>query len=341
MHTALPFALTCGEPAGIGPEITLKAWMARHVSNLPPFCVFGDLQLLAQTAERLNLPVPVVAIASPAEAPAHWPHALPVVAVPLAVPVQPGQPDARNASAVLTSIRSAVAAARSGQCAGVVTNPIHKEVLYRAGFSFPGHTEYLAALCDSATPPVMMLAGATLRVVPATVHIPLRRVPEALTVEKLLTIGRITLQGLQRDFGLASPVLAVAGLNPHAGEEGTIGDEELRVLLPAVHALCAEGWRVLPPASADTLFHAEARRQYDAVLCMYHDQALIPLKTLHFWDGVNVTLGLPIVRTSPDHGTALGIAGLGLARPDSLNAALALADRIAHQRAAGARHVSA
>lgn len=334
---SLPFALTCGEPAGIGAEITLKTWGQRDSAALPPFYTLADPVALRQTAERLNLAVPLHEIATPAEALAHWPDALPVLPIPLAAPVHPGQPDVANAAAVLIAINKAVAAARAGQCAGVVTNPIHKETLYRAGFGFPGHTEFLAALCESRTPSVMMLAGASLRVVPATVHIPLRRVPEALSIEKLVTIGRITLQGLQRDFGLASPVLAVAGLNPHAGEDGTIGDEELRILLPAVHALCGEGWRVLPPAAADTLFHAEARRQYDAALCMYHDQALIPLKTLHFWDGVNVTLGLPIVRTSPDHGTALGIAGHGVARPDSLIAALKMAADIAAHRGGATR----
>ena len=333
-RSALPFALTCGEPAGIGAEITLKAWLQRETAGLPPFYTLADLAALRQMAARLELDVRFSEIATPAEALSHWPDALPVLPIPLSAPVQPGQPDVANAGAVLAAIRQAVTAARAGACAGIVTNPIHKETLYRTGFGFPGHTEYLAALCESQTPSVMMLAGPGLRVVPATVHIPLRRVADALSVEKLVTIGRITLAGLQRDFGLESPVLAVAGLNPHAGEDGSIGDEELEIILPAVHTLRGEGWRVLPPAAADTLFHAEARRQYDAVLCMYHDQALIPLKTLHFWDGVNVTLGLPIVRTSPDHGTALGIAGQGLARPDSLIAALKLAATLAAHRQA-------
>lgn len=332
---SLPLALTCGEPAGIGAEITLKAWLQRAAAGLPPFYILGDGAALQQTAQRLNLSVPLREIQSPAEALTHFPDALPVFPIPLMRPVHLGQPDVTNAPAVRAAIETAVAHARAGLCAGVVTNPIHKETLYRAGFGFPGHTEYLAALCKSATPSVMMLAGPTLRVVPATVHIPLRDVPARLSVEKLVTIGRITLQGLQRDFGLASPVLAVAGLNPHAGEDGTIGDEELTILLPAIHALRGEGWRVLPPTAADTLFHAEARRQYDAALCMYHDQALIPLKTLHFWDGVNVTLGLPIVRTSPDHGTALAIAGRGTARPDSLIAALRMAAQIAGHRHGG------
>jgi 4-hydroxythreonine-4-phosphate dehydrogenase len=319
----LPLALTCGEPAGIAAEITLKAWL--HRATLPPFLVLADPEELLRTARRLALEVPVREVASPAEAVACFTEALPVWPVPLAVPVQPGQPDSANAPAVLASIQQAVAMALSGTVAGVVTNPVHKDTLYRAGFGFPGHTEYLAALCNSATPSVMMLAGPSLRVIPATVHMPLRQVATSLTTEHLVTVGRIALQGLQQDFGLAQPVLAVAGLNPHAGEDGSLGDEEQHILLPAVHALCAEGWRVLPPAAADTLFHAEARQQYDVVLCMYHDQALIPLKTLHFWDGVNITLGLPIVRTSPDHGTALAIAGHGVARADSLLAALRLA----------------
>ena len=259
--------------------------------------------------------------------------ALPVLPVPLAVPVEPGRPDPANGRAVLASIDRAVALTLAGATTALVTNPIHKGVLYRAGFRHPGHTEYLGALVGSATP-VMMLEGGGLRVVPVTCHLSVRQALAALTTEAILLWGRITAAALIRDFGIARPRLAVAGLNPHAGENGAMGDEEQTIIAPAIAALKAEGIAVTGPHPPDTLFHEQARSRYDAVLCMLHDQALIPLKTLAFDSGVNITLGLPIVRTSPDHGTAFDLAGTGSASPTSLIAALATAMRLAASRAA-------
>ena len=329
---SLPLALTMGEPAGIGGEITLKAWLQRHSAHLPPFVVIDDPGRLAGLARALGLPVTVKPLEKLEEAASVFADALPVL--PLAVPqaVIPGRPDAANAAAVITSIEIGVALASEHRASALVTNPIQKEVLYAAGFHHPGHTEFLAALADGADV-AMMLATTDLRVVPVTIHLSLREALAALTPERIITAGRIAAAGLQRDFGIAQPRLAVAAVNPHAGEKGTLGREEIEIIAPAVAALRAQGLDAEGPAPADTLFHAEARRRYDAVLCMYHDQALIPLKTIDFARGVNVTLGLPFIRTSPDHGTALGIAGRGTADPSSLIAALQLAREMAARRA--------
>ncbi len=327
-------ALTMGEPAGIGGELALAAWQAA------PCCFFAidDPARLAALAERIGLEVPVVAIAAPAEAEAVFPRALPVLAQELAAEVEPGQPDPANGAAVMAAIERAVALVQSGEAAAVVTNPIQKETLYQAGFRYPGHTEYLAALAGIDTAPVMMLACPGLRVVPITIHLPLAEAAGALTTGAIVHAGRVTAAALVTDFGIAAPRLAVAGLNPHAGEGGALGREEAEIIAPAVAALNAalgaEGVTVAGPAPADSLFHAAARTRYDAALCMYHDQALIPLKTIDFARGVNITLGLPFVRTSPDHGTALDIAGRGRADPQSLLAAFETARDMARARAA-------
>lgn len=334
MQPDLPLAVTCGEPAGIAGELVLKAWLGRQAHALPPFYVVGDPAYLETLAQRMGFPVPIWPIRHTAEAAGVFANHLPVWPLRFPAPIVTGHPDPACAGTVIESIRLAVEQVQAGLAAAIVTSPIQKDTLYQAGFPHPGHTEYLGALCGDAVQPAMMLAGPGLRVVPATVHVPLSAVPAALTVEKLVCIGRITLNALQRDFGIPAPRLVVAGLNPHAGENGRIGQEESQTIQPAVDALKAEGWHVTPPQSADTLFHAEARKTYDAVLCMYHDQALIPLKTLHFWDGVNITLGLPVVRTSPDHGTGLDIAGRGIARADSLVAAIHAAATISARRRA-------
>jgi 4-hydroxythreonine-4-phosphate dehydrogenase len=328
-----PLALTLGEPAGIGGEITLKAWLARHAEHLPPFFVLDAPERLINLAAALRLDIPVRAIAAPEDAAAIFATALPVLPIALPRPVVPGKPDPGNAAAVIGAIASAVQFVQQGRAAAIVTNPIQKETLYAAGFRHPGHTEYLAELAGGLTP-VMMLAGPELRVVPVTVHQPLRDAVAQLRTSDIITAGKITAAALQRDFGIAKPRLAVAGLNPHAGENGTIGHEDIDIVLPAVTALRALGIAVSGPLPADTMFHAAARRQYDVALCMYHDQALIPLKTLDFDRGVNVTLGLPFIRTSPDHGTACDIAGKGVAKPDSLIAAMALAGALVKRRVA-------
>ncbi|MHA1151078.1 MAG: 4-hydroxythreonine-4-phosphate dehydrogenase PdxA [Alphaproteobacteria bacterium] len=336
-----PLALTMGEPAGIGGELALAAWKAA------PCCFFAidDPARLVALSERLGMAVPVVAIAEPAEAEAVFPRALPVLVQELAAEVGPGRLDPANAAAVIASIKRAVALVQAGEAAAVVTNPIHKETLYQAGFPYPGHTEYLAAQAGIDTAPVMMLACPDLRVVPVTIHLPLAEVAGALTTEAIVHAGRVTAAALTTDFRIATPRLAVAGLNPHAGEGGALGREEAEIIVPAVEALGAalgaDGVTVAEPAPADSLFHAAARARYDAVLCMYHDQALIPLKTIDFARGVNITLGLPFVRTSPDHGTALDIAGQGRADPRSLLAAIETARDMAQARAAARAHAVA
>jgi 4-hydroxythreonine-4-phosphate dehydrogenase len=323
-----------GEPAGIGGEIALKAWLARAAA-LPPFYLIDDPGRLAALARALDWPVPVRPIAAPEEAAGVFAKALPVMPLGLAIHARPAHPDPADAPAILGAIENAVVAVQGGRAAAIVTNPIHKENLYRAGFRHPGHTEYLAELAGTGETPVMMLASAELRVVPVTIHLPLRRAAESLSAAAIVHAGRVTAEALRRDFGIAAPRLAVAGLNPHAGEGGGLGHEDSEIIAPAIAELREAGIDARGPLSADTMFHAEARQSYDAALCMYHDQALIPLKTLDFWGGVNVTLGLPFVRTSPDHGTALAIAGRGTARADSLIAALRLAAAMAARRAAG------
>jgi len=320
-----------GEPAGIGGELTLAAWLRRDAAGLAPFLVVDDAQRLSALAATLGLTVPIRVIERAEQVMDCFAEALPVLDRPLTSPVTPGQPDPSQGAAVVASIETAVRLAQAGAVAGVVTNPIHKKALYQAGFGFPGHTEYLAELAGGVRV-VMMLACSELKVVPVTIHQSLRRAIEALTSEEIILQGRITAQALTRDFGIERPRLAVAGLNPHAGEQGAMGEEDLTIVAPAVAALRAEGIDAFGPLPADTMFHARARQGYDAALCMYHDQALIPIKTIDFDHGVNVTLGLPFIRTSPDHGTALDIAGQGVARPDSLIAALQMATQMAARR---------
>ncbi|HYE46763.1 MAG TPA: 4-hydroxythreonine-4-phosphate dehydrogenase PdxA [Caulobacter sp.] len=335
MTTAAPLAVTLGDPAGIGPEIIVKAWRALH--DGAPFLVVGDAGCLRSAPGARD--IPVQAIGAPEEAARVFAGAIPVLHQPLAAPVVAGQPSPGHARAILGWIETAVGLALTGAVAGVVTAPIAKAPLYAAGFQFPGHTEFLAELTAAksqpgARGPVMMLAADGLRVALATIHTPLAQVSQGLTIEGLVNAGLVTAQALSRDFGVREPRLMVAGLNPHAGEGGGIGREEIDIIAPAVRALRDLRVDARGPAPADTLFHPEARSGYDAVLCMYHDQGLIPLKMLDFWGGVNVTLGLPIVRTSPDHGTGFDIAGRGLARPDSLINALRLARGVADRRAA-------
>ena len=331
VRTRLPLAVTLGEPAGIGPDLTLAVWQRRVELDLPAFYLIGDLDFLARRARVLGLDLPLAAVA-PAEATAAFERALPVVPLGLPVTATPGNPDASSAPAAIASIRLAVADVMAGRAAAVVTNPIAKNVLYRSGFAEPGHTEFLAKLATEATGqamrPVMMLWSAELAVVPVTIHLPLRDVVSRLTSDLIVETGRIVARDLSARFGIAHPRLAVAGLNPHAGEEGALGEEDHTIVAPAVKELQAEGIDAVGPVPADTLFHQRARAGYDVALCMYHDQALIPIKTLAFDHAVNVTLGLPFVRTSPDHGTAFDIAGTGQADPSSLVAALALAARI-------------
>ncbi|MDN2565024.1 4-hydroxythreonine-4-phosphate dehydrogenase PdxA [Aquibium sp. A9E412] len=331
-------ALTMGEPAGIGPEIVLEAWRLRAAHAVPAFCVYGDPALLAARARHAGRTIPI-AETGPQEAASRFEDALPVVPAARAMSDTPGTPDRGNAAGVIETIRRAAADADAGRVAGVVTAPIAKKPLYEAGFSFPGHTEFLGHLAEGfghgPVRPVMMMAGPELRTVPVTIHIPLASVPATLTTEAIVETGRITADGLARRFGIARPRLAVAGLNPHAGEGGAMGGEDEAVVRPAVERLRAAGIEAFGPLPADTMFHAGARAGYDAALCMYHDQALIPAKALAFDETVNVTLGLPFIRTSPDHGTAFDIAGKGLARPDSLIAALKLAAAMAGRAAAG------
>lgn len=334
-----PLAVTMGEPAGIGAEIVLKAWQARR--KLPPFFLIDDPERLTALARRLRWTIPIVEIAAPADAGDAFQRGLPVLPEPLPQTVEPGRPDPRNAPAVLSSIRRAVELTRRGEAAAIVTNPINKGVLYGAGFEHPGHTEFLAELAGGGLTPVMMLVGGGLRVVPVTIHISLRQALGALDTDLIVKISRIAAEALRHDFAIARPRLAVAGLNPHAGEDGTLGREDIEIILPAVERLRAEGIDATDPMPPDTMFHAAARARYDAAICMYHDQALIPLKTLDFERGVNVTLGLPFVRTSPDHGTAFGIAGTGTANEASLVASLLLADMLARQRARSAEVANA
>ena len=324
MSAARPLALTCGDPAGIGPEIAARAWEA--LGARLPFVYIGDPAHLPRGTK-------IREVTSPDEALSAAASKLPVLAHPFPAPAKPGAPAPENAAAVIEVIARAVALAQAGEVSGLVTGPIHKKALQDgAGFAYPGHTEYLAALAGVERV-VMMLACDALRVVPATIHIPVADVPATLTRDLLTQTIRITHAGLIRDFGLEVPRIAVAGLNPHAGEGGAMGREEIETIGPVIEALRAEGLALAGPLSADTMFHAAARARYDAAVAMYHDQALIPIKTIDFAGGVNVTLGLPFIRTSPDHGTAFDIAGQGRADPTSLIAALRLAERMAAARA--------
>ena len=318
-----PVALTCGDPAGIGPEIAVQAWEA--LGGTLPFFWIGD-------PAHLPPGTPITQIQHPADAAGAAAQGLPVLPHPFPAPARPGQPDHRNAASIVDVIARAVGLAQSGAASAVTTCPISKKVLIDgAGFAFPGHTEFLAELGGGA-PVAMMLACPALRVVPATIHIPLAEVPAALTPETVETAIRITHAALQKDFGVAAPRIAVAGLNPHAGEGGALGAEDSAVIAPVLDRLRTEGMDLKGPLPADTMFHEAARATYDAAVAMYHDQALIPIKTLDFEGGVNVTLGLPFVRTSPDHGTAFDIAGTGRASPTSLINALRMAAEIAARR---------
>jgi len=335
-----PLAVSMGDPAGIGAEITLRAWLERSDRGLGPFVVYGDRQVFAERARLLGLPVPIADVDAPGEAVELFGSALPVLHSPLPARVTPGVGDSANAAGIVAAIEAATAAVVRGEAAALVTNPIAKHVVKSPDFPFPGHTEFLAALAERHTGrhfhPVMMLASHELRVVPLTVHCALAEVPKAITRGLIFETTRTTYAALKRDFGISAPRIAIAGLNPHAGEAGTMGREEIETIAPAIADLRAEGLSVTGPHSADTLFHAAARRGYDAVIAMYHDQALIPLKTLGFDEGVNVTLGLPFVRTSPDHGTAFDIAAEGRASAHSFIEALKLASSIVAARAAAA-----
>ena len=329
-----PIALTMGEPAGIGGDVALLAWRERAAFDLQPFFLIDDPARLRRLADRLGLEVAVGEIGKTDEAVDCFADALPVLPLSRAVAGAPGQPAGADAALVLEAIERAVALCGDGAAAAMVTNPINKKLLYDAGFRHAGHTEYLAALSPGEARPVMLLACESLKVVPVTIHCPLGQAVAGLSVDLIVETAAATAAALRRDFAVANPRLAVAALNPHGGEAGALGREEIDSIEPAVAALKRRGIDVFGPAPADTLFHPAARERYDAAICMYHDQALIPLKTIDFYRGVNVTLGLPIVRTSPDHGTAFEIAGSGRANPESLAAAIRLAATIAGNRAA-------
>jgi 4-hydroxythreonine-4-phosphate dehydrogenase len=340
-----PLCLTQGDPSGIGPDIALALYAAIQAGApaegfSAPFFILGDADFLARRAALLGLGL-ALKPTTPEEAAGAFATALPVVPLQAKVTGAPGRPDVADAPATIESIASAVELVRQGRASALVTNPVSKAVLYRAGFPHPGHTEFLGELArekfggeklGGAWRPVMMIWSRDLAVVPATIHVPLAQVPALLNTDDLVEIGAIVFRALQRDFGLPAPRVVFAGLNPHAGENGALGREDIDIVAPAVARLAAQGFSAAGPFSADTLFHAEARKTYDAAICMYHDQALIPVKTLAFDKGVNVTLGLPFIRTSPDHGTAYDLAGTGRARTTSLAEALALAERMARAR---------
>jgi 4-hydroxythreonine-4-phosphate dehydrogenase len=339
-----PLALTMGEPSGIGPDVTLAAWRRREEFALPPFYFLADPSFVAARARQLGLACPIETVA-PGEAVAAFARAIPVVPLNAAVSAEAGKPDPRNAQAVIEAIARAVGDVRAGAASAVVTNPISKKTLYDAGFQHPGHTEFLgilsAAWAGEQARPVMMLAGPELKAVPVTIHIPLAAVAQAISESLIVEVATTVARELQRRFAVPRPRLAVAGLNPHAGEHGTMGDEDERIVRPAVARLAAAGIDARGPLSADAMFHPHARATYDAAICMYHDQALIPAKTINFSQTVNVTLGLAFIRTSPDHGTAFDIAGSGKADPASLAAALRLAAELCRNEAATTRAAAA
>jgi 4-hydroxythreonine-4-phosphate dehydrogenase len=333
----LPIALTQGEVAGVAPEITAKAWAALRTDPSQCFCLIGDAKQFARLSAQAKHATPFETISNPSQAAGIFGNAIPVIDMPLATEVVAGQLNPANASAVTTAIEHAVDLCLAGRTSAIVTNPIQKETLYQAGFKFQGHTDYLGHLSRSKgyeANDVMMLMAGDLRAVPVTVHIPLKDVATTLTADAIITQARIVNQALRQSFNIPNPRIAITGLNPHAGENGAMGREEIEIIIPACTTLRKEGLTIIGPISADTAFHAEARATYDAILCMYHDQALIPAKTLDFHGGVNLTLGLPFIRTSPDHGTALSLAGTGTARADSLIAAIKLAAELS------AAHVS-
>jgi len=324
-----PLAVSLGDPAGIGPEVIAKCWDSREALGLPQFVAIGDARSVAAVWDG-----PIEVVENPREADAAFDYGLPLIQINAPESDVPGHPSVAGAHTSLDSLELAVGLARSGSASAVVTGPVAKEQLYAIGFSHPGQTEFVAERCGiSPGNVVMMLAGPTLRTVPVTTHLPLHLVASHLNSALIESRGRAALRGLQRNFGIAEPRLAISGLNPHAGEGGQLGREEIEIIEPAIAALAAEGWRVTGPHPADTMFHARARANYDAALCMYHDQALIPIKALHFEEAVNVTLGLPIVRTAPDHGTAFDIAGQDRADPRPMAAAMRMAAENAMLRA--------
>ena len=334
--TPAPLALSLGDPAGVGPELIAEAWALRETEGLPPFFVCGGARLLAAAARSRGLTVPIHPIAEPGEAAGAFDRALPVLGESDGA-WSPGEPGPEGAALALDSLAAAVTHALGGQAGAVVTGPIAKALMAEAGFHHPGQTEEGAHRCGiAAQDAVMLLAGPQLRTIPLTVHVALSRVPEMLSVDLIRRRARIAASALQRDFGIAAPRIAVAALNPHAGEDGRFGNEEAIVIAPAIEALRAEGIAASGPHPADALFAPHARGDYDVALCMYHDQALIPLKALDFDSGVNVTLGLPIVRTSPDHGTAFPIAGTNRADPGATVAAIRMAAEMARRRAQAA-----
>jgi len=321
-----PLAVTMGDPSGIGPELIHKSWLARHQHDIPSFFAIADPDLFD--------PAETAVLERPEDSLLVFKDKLPVFPLHLNKEARPGQPAPENSNVILEAIRTAHHFASEGKAAALVTAPVNKHILYDVGFTHPGQTEYLAELCHIAVEDtVMMLAAPQLRVIPLTIHIPLKDVASSITHDLILSRARTVLKALQRDFDIATPRLAVCGLNPHAGEDGHIGQEEENIIIPALNVLREQGFNVTGPLSADTLFHEGARQSYDAVLAMYHDQALIPLKTLDFYNGVNTTLGLPVIRTSPDHGTAYNIAGKNCADPRSMIAALKLAESQALNRA--------
>ena len=326
-----PVALTLGEPAGIGPDIAIAAWLRRERDEVPAFYLLGDRAYIATRARQLGVDLPLID-AGDGNISRIFEKALPVVATGHSATARPGHPDNNSAAAAIGSIRQAVSDVVAGRAAAVVTNPIAKSVLYRAGFAHPGHTEFLAELAANngkSPQPVMLLWSSDLAVVPVTIHLSLRDAIATLSSQMIVDTTRIVVADLRTRFGIAQPRIAVSGLNPHAGEDGSLGTEDQTIVAPAIATLRADGIDVRGPLPADTMFHAAARQTYDCAICMYHDQALIPAKTLAFDRAVNVTLGLPFIRTSPDHGTAFDIAGTGRADPSSLIAALRLAARLA------------
>jgi 4-hydroxythreonine-4-phosphate dehydrogenase len=329
MSVALPpIAVSIGDPAGIGPEVLAKAWMRRREEALRPFFAIGDPRSITKIWDG-----PLQRIEDPADAAGCFDTALPIMEVEDAGDIEPGQPNMPGARCAIASLEIAVGLARSGAASAIVTGPVSKVELYAIGFTHSGQTEFVAERCGiSSSNVAMMLAGPSLRTVCITTHVPLARVSELLTVDLVVARGRVTARGLQRDFGIENPRIALAGFNPHAGEGGALGREEIEILLPAIEQLREEGIDIVGPLAADTMFHPRARAQYDVALCTYHDQALIPLKTLHFDEGVNMTLGLPIVRVAPDHGTAFGIAGKDMAEPGATIAAIRLAGEAAERR---------
>jgi 4-hydroxythreonine-4-phosphate dehydrogenase len=329
----IPLAISAGDPAGIGPEIIGKAWNSRHQTNLAPFFAVGDINSFSPHWDG-----PTVQIDDPAKAAAHFANALPVLHIHDCGPINPGQPSTAGAECALRSLELAIGCTRAETAAALVTAPVSKSQLYGVGFTHPGQTEFIAERCGiSGNNAVMMLAGPDLRVVPMTTHIPFSEVLNHLDAQLIGQRILATIKGLQRDFNIENPRIAIAGINPHAGENGNIGTEELELFMPAIEKLRGEGCNISDPQSADTLFHSAARLQYDAVMCSYHDQALIPIKTIYFDEAVNITLGLPIVRTSPDHGTAFGIAGQNIAKADSMIAAIKMAGQaVSFRRSAAA-----